>query len=217
MLEKFRNPVSGLTHLIAAMAAAVGLGLLLCLGRGSATKEVSLLIYGAALVLMFSASAAYHLIKSGPRGVRLLRKIDHSSIYLLIAGTYTPICLHYFTGFLRGGLLAIVWTMAVVGIGVKVFTLHAPRWVSAGIYLVMGWLSVMAIKEMFLVMPVGALVGIVLGGVFFTVGAVVYITRWPDLFPNRFGFHEVWHIFVILGCLSHFLVVTLYVAPRGGS
>ena len=214
MLEKFRNPVSGLTHLGAAIAAAVGLVVLLYLGHGSATKEVSLLVYGAALVLMFSASAAYHLINSSPAVILFLRKVDHSSIYLLIAGTYTPICLHFFTGFLRDGLLAIIWSMALIGIVVKLFVLHAPRWLSTGIYLLMGWLSVMAIKEMLLVMPVGALVGIVTGGIFFTLGAIVYATQWPNFFPEVFGFHEVWHIFVILGCLSHFLVVAIYVAPH---
>lgn len=214
VLEKFRNPVSGLTHLGAAIAAAVGLIVLLYLGHGSAPKEVSLLVYGAALVLMFSASAAYHLVNSRPAVIVFLRKVDHSSIYLLIAGTYTPICLHFFTGFLRGGLLSIVWAMAIVGIVLKVFVLRAPRWLSTGIYLLMGWLSVMAIKEMLLVMPAGALVGIIAGGIFFTLGAIVYATQWPNFVPEVFGFHEVWHIFVILGCLSHFLVVAIYVAPH---
>lgn len=214
MLSKLRDPVSGLTHLGAALAAAVGLAVLLLVGRGNATREVSLLVYGCSLVLMFAASATYHLVKASPQVTKLLRTLDHSAIYLLIAGTYTPICLHFFSGFWRWGMLGIIWGMAVIGISVKVFILAAPRWLSAGIYLLMGWLSLAALKEMLAAMPVGALVWLFLGGLFFTGGAVVYITKRPDPYPGRFGFHEVWHIFVILGCLCHYVLVVAFVASR---
>ena len=213
MFARLREPVSGLTHLGAAAAAAVGAAVLLYIGRGVRTKEVSLLIYGASLVLMFSSSAAYHLVSSRPQVVQLLRKLDHCAIYLLIAGTYTPLCLHFFSGFWRSGLLWIIWAMAAIGITVKVFIINAPRWVTAGVYLGMGWLSMLAIRPMLAAMPVGALVWLFLGGVFFTVGAVVYATRMPDFRPGVFGFHEVWHIFVILGCLSHFVAIAAFVAP----
>ncbi len=103
---------------------------------------------------------------------------------------------------------------ALAGIGVKLFVVKAPRGITAGVYLVMGWLAVLAIKEMLLVMPPGALAWLLVGGCFFTMGAVVYIAKRPDFFPGIFGFHEVWHIFVILGCLSHFIVVAAYVAGR---
>lgn len=214
MFRKFREPVNGLTHLGAAAVALLGLGLLLYLGRGSVTREASLLLYGSSLVLMFSASAAYHLIRSGPRAARFLRQLDHAAIYLLIAGTYTPICLHFFSGFWRWGLLAIVWLMALVGIGVKVFTINAPRWFSAAIYLVMGWLAIIGIRVILQAMPVWALVWLILGGLFFTVGAVVYMTKKPDFAPGVFGFHELWHVFVILGCLSHFILIATFVASR---
>ncbi len=213
MFEKLRDPVSGLTHLGAAIAAAVGLVVLLYLGRGNTLKEVSLLVYGISLVLMFLASALYHMIKSRPEVIQRLRKFDHSAIYLLIAGTYTPICLHFFSGFWRWGLLGIIWGMALAGIGVKLFVIKAPRWVTAGIYLLMGWLAISAIREMLQSMPVSALVWLLVGGLFFTVGAVVYITKKPDFWPGIFGFHEVWHIFVILGCLSHFILVAAFIAP----
>ncbi len=213
MFEKLRDPVSGLTHLGAAIAAAVGLVVLLYLGRGNTLKEVSLLVYGISLILMFLASALYHMIKSRPEVIQRLRKFDHSAIYLLIAGTYTPICLHFFSGFWRWGLLGIIWGMALAGIGVKLFVIKAPRWVTAGIYLLMGWLAISAIREMLQSMPVSALVWLLVGGLFFTVGAVVYITKKPDFWPGIFGFHEVWHIFVILGCLSHFILVAAFIAP----
>jgi hemolysin III len=214
VFKKFREPVNGLTHLGAAAAALFGLFLLLYLGRGSLTKQASLLLYGCSLILMFSASAAYHLINSGPRSTRFLRQLDHASIYLLIAGTYTPICLYYFSGFWRWGLLAIIWLMALVGIGVKVFTINAPRWLSVGIYLLMGWLSIMGINVILQTLPAWALIWLVLGGLFFTVGAVIYMTKKPDLVPGIFGFHELWHVFVILGCLSHFILIAAFVAPH---
>ncbi len=213
MVCRLREPVSGLTHFFGAVGALFGLIVLLFLGHDSVTKAISLTIYGLSLVLMFSASSAYHLIPGSPKVIGILRKIDHSAIYILIAGSYTPICLHFFSGFWQWGLLAIVWTMAVIGVFTKLFIINAPRWVSAGIYLVMGWLSAFAIPEMMASMPLNALYGLLMGGIFFTLGAVVYITKKPDFRPGVFGFHEVWHIFVILGCASHFAVIAIYIAP----
>lgn len=132
-----------------------------------------------------------------------MRKLDHSAIYLLIAGTYTPICLTFFTGFWRGGMLAIIWSLALIGIVVKIFVIHAPRWLTAGIYLLMGWLSIAAIRQILAALPAGGLFWPVLGGLFFTVGALIYVLKKPDPWPGVFGFHEIWHIFVILGVLSH--------------
>jgi hemolysin III len=214
MLKSLREPVSGLTHLAAAVAAAAGLGLLLLVGGDSMVKLLSLAVYGASLVLMFSASATYHLVRGTPAVVAVLRKVDHSAIYLLIAGTYTPICLHYFSGFWQWGMVAIIWALAVLGIVVKLFMMNAPRWLAAGLYLFMGWLALAAAGEILAAMSAGALLALILGGVFFTVGAAVYVTRRPDFRPGAFGFHEVWHIFVILGCLCHFALMALYVAPR---
>jgi hemolysin III len=211
--QKLRDPVSGLMHLGAAAVAALGLLLLVYLGRDSFAKQISLFVYGLSLVAMFSASATYHLVNSKPDVMKFLRKIDHSAIYFLIAGTYTPICLFFFTGFYQWGILAIVWTMAAVGITVKLFWLNAPRWITVAIYLVMGWLGILAIREMLTAMPVGAIVWLVSGGLFFTVGAVVYGLKKPDWYPGVFGFHELWHIFVILGCLCHFILIAAYIAP----
>lgn len=217
MLKKLPDPISGLMHLVAAVAAAVGLAVLLYLGWGDISKQASLLVYGVSLILMFSASTVYHLIKSKPQVDLILRKLDHSAIYLLIAGTYTPICFHFFDGFWRWGVLGIVWSMALIGIGVKLFIINAPRWVTTVVYLLMGWLAILAIKEMLLAMPTGALAWLVSGGLFFTVGAVIYVTKKPDFYPGVFGFHEFWHIFVILGCLCHFIVIAVFVAPQAAA
>jgi len=213
--QRVREPVNGLTHLVAAVVALVGLIGLVYLARDDVAKLASLGIYGLTLVLMFTASALYHLIKAGPRVTLFLRKLDHSAIYLLIAGTYTPICLHYFTGFWRFGFLAVIWFLALLGIAVKLVVIRAPRGLTAGLYLMMGWLSVAAVGEILSTMPPGALVWLLLGGFFFTAGAAIYILKKPDIFPGVFGFHEVWHIFVILGSFSHFALIWAFIAPPG--
>lgn len=217
MIKRLREPVNGLTHLGGALAAAVGLAALLVLGRGSLGRQAALLIYGLSLVLMLSASAAYHLAPAGPRLLQALRKLDHAAIYLLIAGTYTPICLHFFEGAWRWGMLITIWSMAAAGIGVKLFIVRAPRAVTAGVYLLMGWLALAGVREILSAMPVPAIVWLLAGGLFFTVGALVYITRRPDPFPGVFGFHELWHIFVLLGCLSHYILIAAFVAAGGGA
>ena len=210
---KFREPVNGLTHFFAAIAALIGTIILLVVGRGSLAREASLAVYGACLVMLFGASATYHLADFAPRGIAVLRRLDHSAIFLLIAGTYTPFCLLAFSGFWKWGLLAVIWSLAIMGIVVKNFVMSAPRWLSAGTYVVMGWLCVGAVGQMLQVLPIGALLWLVAGGVIYTLGAIVYITKILDFLPGRFGFHEVWHIFVILGALAHFISIAGYLLP----
>jgi hemolysin III len=210
MIKRLREPVNGLTHFFAAIAAVFATIVLLVLGRDSLIKVASLGTYGFSLILLFGASAAYHMVSAGQRGTAALRRLDHAAIYVLIAGTYTPLCLLAFTGFWKWGLFAIIWSIAIVGIIVKMFVMNAPRWLSAGTYVVMGWLCVGAIGQMLHVLPVAALIWLGVGGVIYTLGAVVYITRILDFVPGRFGFHEVWHIFVILGAVAHFIAVMSY-------
>jgi len=207
-----RDPVSGLTHLGAAVAAVIGLIALLIMGWGDPTKEIALLIYGVSLIMMFASSAAYHMVDLGPDVSAWLRKIDHSAIYVLIAGTYTPICVHFFSGFWSWGLLVIIWIMALAGVIVKLFVIKEPRWMRAGVYLVMGWLGILGIPEILRTMPVGAIAWLVLGGVLFTLGAVIYVMKKLDPRPGVFGFHEIWHIFVIFGCLAHYILIAAFVA-----
>lgn len=212
-LRSVREPVNGLSHLGAAIAALAGMICLLVVGRSSLGKEVSLLIYGCTLVLLFSASATYHLVRASPRVLGVLRKLDHAAIYLLIAGSYTPFCYNMFSGFWKWGLLAVVWSLALLGATMKIFFIKAPRWLSTGMYLVLGWLVVAGIQEMLIKLPVGALIWLSVGGILYTLGAVVYATKIFNFLPDKFGFHEIWHIFVILGALSHFVAIAAYVAP----
>lgn len=207
-----REPFNGISHLLAAIASLVGVIWLLVEGWDEPLRRSSLLIYGLTLFLMFASSSAYHSIAARPETMLLLKKFDHTAIYLLIAGSYTPICLHFFQGFWRWPFLVIIWALALAGVILKLFLIHTPRWVSAGLYLLLGWLSVFAIGEILQTLPAGALFWLLLGGFFFTVGSIIYITKKPDFLPNRFGFHELWHIFVILGAFSHFMLVARYIA-----
>lgn len=216
MCLRLREPINGLSHLGAALAAVAGLVLLLDLARPFPERLSGLLVYGLTLVIMFASSAAYHLVDSSPAVIESLRKLDHSAIYLLIAGTYTPLCLHFFTGFWRTGILVIVWSLALIGVGIKLLVIRAPRGLTAGVYLGMGWLSVLGIGQILRTMPGGALFWLLVGGLFYTVGAGVYVAKRPNLAPGVFGFHELWHIFVILGALSHYLAIALYVAAAPG-
>ena len=208
-----REPASGLTHFFAGIVAVVGLIALLVVGRGDIGKQISLLVYGAGLLLVFFASSAYHLVQAQPGLVQVLRKVDHSAIYVLIAGTYTAFCYNYLEGVWRWGALAVIWGLAIAGVVVKVFVIKAPRWVTAGVYVAMGWLALLIPRELMMSLPMGALVWLIVGGIVFTIGAVVYVTKRMDFAPGVFGFHEVWHIFVILGSLSHYIGVLVYVAP----
>ncbi len=217
MLNKLREPINGLTHLAAAIAAAMGLIIYLYnLGSTLPSKNMTIvfaiILYSFSLILMFSASASYHLLKATPQVIQRLRKLDHSSIYLLIAGTYTPICLHFFSGFWRIGLLSTVWTLAILGVLVTVFYINKPRWVTAAIYMVMGWLCVLGLGQMLENMPFAAFLWLLTGGLFYSIGAAIYATKKPDFFPGVFGFHELWHIFVILGAFSHFILIFKYIA-----
>ena len=207
-MQKFiREPVNSLTHWAGALLGLIGLVALLIVGWSTPAKIISLAIYGVSLIAMFSASATYHMVQAKEKVLLILRKIDHSAIYLLIAGTYTPFCVNAFDGFWKWGMLSIIWSLALVGIIVKVFYIKAPRWLNAGIYVVMGWLCVGAAGQMLATLPVWVVVWLITGGVIYTLGAVVYITKIFNFVPGVFGFHEVWHIFVMLAAAAHFVAV----------
>ncbi len=143
--------------------------------------------------------------------MQVLRKLDHSAIYVLIAGTYTPFCVLAFSGFFHWGMLAIVWSFALVGIIVKIFYVKAPRWLNAAIYVLMGWLGISAVGQVSAALPVSAILWLIVGGVIYTLGAVVYATKIFNFIPGKFGFHEVWHIFVLLAATAHFISVAILV------
>lgn len=207
LANKIRQPASGLTHLAGAASALIGQVVLLIHSGSQLVDRISLLIYGASLFGLFMASGLYHSICSTPKVIDVLRKFDHAAIYLLIAGTYTPFCLMAFHGFWKWGLLTIIWLLAVVGIITNIWMIKAPRWITAGVYVLMGWLVALAFREMLSSLALATIRWLFAGGIIYTLGAVVYSTKRLDFKPNVFGFHEVWHIFVMLGAAAHFFAV----------
>jgi hemolysin III len=211
MISKIREPFNSLSHFGGAIVAFISSTVLVLAGWGETPKNLSLIVYALSVVILFLASATYHLANVKPSILEVLRKVDHSAIYLLIAGTYTPICVNAFTGFFRWGLLSIIWIIAIGGILVKVFYVNAPRWVNAGGYVLMGWLCVSAASQMFTTLSHAALAWLIIGGLIYTLGAVGYSFKLFNFAPGKFGFHEVWHIFVLLGAAAHFIAVTLLI------
>jgi hemolysin III len=207
MLKILREPVNSLTHWAGAILALAGLIALLIVGWGTPIKVVSLIIYGVSLVFLFSASATYHMVQAKDKVLEIFQKIDHAAIFCLIAGTYTPFCLNAFTGFWKWGMLTIIWSLALIGIVMKVFIIRTPRWLNAGIYVAMGWLCVGASGQLLAAVPAWVLTWLIIGGVIYTLGAVVYSTKMFNFVPGVFGFHEVWHIFVLLAAAAHFVAV----------
>lgn len=208
-----KNPFSGFSHLFGAVLSAIGLVVLVITasGREDIYHVVSFAVYGVSMVLLYTASSVYHLVVSGENGTRVLKTLDHVMIYLLIAGTYTPYCLVPLRGPWGWSILGVVWGMAILGIFFKLFFLKAPRWVSTGIYLVMGWVCVVALYPMIKTIPAGGMYTLALGGIFYSAGAVIYARKKPDPFPGVFGFHEIWHLFVLAGSISHFISIYRYI------
>jgi len=215
LFASFKEPVNGLTHAASAVLALVGLVVLLIYSPPTWLARLALFTYGLSLVLQFVASAVYHLVKTSPERTLFLRKLDHTAIFLLIAGTYTPVCVLVFTGAWSWGMLTLIWALAVVGIVIKLAFMRAPRWLTVLIYIAMGWVGVLGIGPLFEALPPIALGWLLAGGLLYSIGAVIYVIRRPDFLPGVFGFHEVWHLFVSAAAAAHFIFVLGYVAPAG--
>lgn len=210
---RLREPVNGLTHLGGAILSIVAIVLLVGVAaeRGTAWHVWSFSIFGASLLLMYAASALYHSLPLSEAGVRALKRVDHMAIFVLIAGTYTPFCLGPLRESIGLPLLAGVWGIAALGVAFKIFWLHAPRLLSTAIYVAMGWLSVLAIKPLVAALPAAGTAWLVAGGALYTVGGLVYGFKRPNPWPRRFGFHEIWHLFVLAGSFCHFWAVYRHV------
>lgn len=212
MNSKFREPVSGLTHLAGAILSIVGTVFLIiyAASKGAPINIASVSIFGASLILLYTASSLYHLLSVSKKVILVLRKVDHVMIYVLIAGTYTPICLIGLREKFGLWLLIGIWSLAVMGIVLKLVWFNAPRWIYTSFYLIMGWLAVIAIAPLVKTIPSAGIWLLVAGGIFYTLGALIYGAKWPLRNNNIFGFHEIFHIFVMLGSLSHYFLVLEY-------
>ena len=204
-----REPVNGITHLAGGLLASVGLGVLLATAAraGRVDQLVAFGIFGFSLISMYTASALYHLLPLSPAGVARLRRVDHMSIFVLIAGTYTPFCLLALEGAWQAGLLALIWSLALCGILLKLLWMDAPRWLSVVLYLGMGWVALVAAPALFRAVPIGGMAWVLAGALAYTTGALVYGFKRPNPVPGVFGFHELWHLFVMAGSACHFWAV----------
>lgn len=201
---RIKEPVSCLTHLGGAIAALICTVALIytAVPRG-VPYVVSFTVFGVAMILLYTSSALYHMLRVSKRVSRILQRIDHTMIFSFIAGTYTPACLIALRGVWGWVILVTVWGMAAAGLFMKLFWLTAPRLLSTLVYLIMGWVAVVAIVPLFKALSTAAFILLLLGGVSYTIGAVIYALKRPKLFPRYFGFHEVFHIFVLLGSTFH--------------
>ena len=210
---KIREPFNGLSHLIGAVLGIAALVVLVCLARGKPWHLSAFAIYGATLILLYLASTLYHSLPVSERGVQRLRMFDRVGIYLLIAGTYTPICLVPLRGGWGWSLLGVVWGLALFGSLCELVWRTAPRWVGLGLYVVMGWLVILAVGPLMRTLTGAGLDWLLAGGLVYSVGAVIYATDRPRLWPGVFDAHDLWHVLVLSGSVCHFVVMVRFVAP----
>ena len=209
------RPWSAITHGAGAALALAGTALLLA--RSAAMGKWLCFglfaVYGLSMVCLYTASTLYHCLRTSVPGRLMLRKYDHCSIYLLIAGSYTPLCLTVLRN--SGGvpLVIAVWTLAAAGMVLTIAKLSIPRWLSSVIYLIMGWLAIFAILPIYRALPPEGFFWLLAGGVLYSVGGVLYAVKWPGRDNPRFGCHEIFHVFILLGSICHFVLMYAVVLP----
>lgn len=208
-----RDPYSALTHFIGFVLSVIALGILLIKGgydQMPLVNQIGVTVFAASSILLYGASTSYHTFDVREPFGKLLKKIDHLSIFVLIAGTYTPyalIALDQKTGLF---LLLEVWGIAFVGMIFKLFWVTCPKWVSSVIYIAMGWVCLTVFPQLLSALSTGAFVWTLLGGIFYTIGGVLYSMPCKKLEGKPFGMHEIFHCFVLAGSFCFFMVMLLY-------
>lgn len=216
-MAKVRDLVSGLTHCIGAALSLVGLVLLIVFSAiyGNAYHIVSFTIFGVGLFLLYLFSTLYHWLNISEKGITVFRKFDHIMIYILIAASYTPICLVPLRGPWGWTIFGIIWGLAVLGTILTAVWIKAPRFITTTIYLIMGWAVVIAAYPLIQVFKeannFGSLIWLLAGGIFYTIGGIIYGLKVPKTKWKGFGFHEIFHIFVMLGSACHYWFILRYV------
>lgn len=212
----FLEPLSTLTHLVGAVAALIGLVVLLVLSQNDPPKMISMFVYGSSMVVLYVASSLLHGVKIEEEKRMWLNRLDHMAIFLVIAGTYTPIAYNLFSDAWRWGVLVTVWLVAAVGMAYKLFSIKIHGFLNSSIYLILGWGSAMPLvfaSNLVGLVPWQGFFLLLLGGLVYTIGFVIYYLERPDPWPDVFGHHEIWHLCVMAGSLSHFLFIFFYVIP----
>jgi hemolysin III len=181
----------------------------------SAAARVAAVIYGAGLIALFSASALYHRWPGDPRWKPWLRRLDHSTIYVFIAASYTPVALLVLDGTIQTVVLISVWAGAAAGVTLSLVWITAPRWLQAACYLALGWVSVVALPQLADRAGMAPFALLAAGGLLYSLGAMVYALQRPNVWPRTYGFHEVFHTLVIAAALTHFIAMAGWVVPSG--
>lgn len=211
-----REPGSAITHFIAMMMAVFATVPLLVKAGIQSGWEIflAMAIFMGSMILLYGASATYHSVDLTGRSLRVFRKLDHMMIFVLIAGSYTPVCLIVLGGKLGYTLLALVWGIAAVGMLVKACWITCPKWFSSVIYIAMGWVCVLVFGPLLKTLSAPAFLWLLAGGIIYTVGGVIYALKLPIFNAKHkfFGSHEVFHLFVMGGSICHFIFMYLYVA-----
>ncbi|MEJ7789671.1 MAG: hemolysin III family protein [Thermoleophilaceae bacterium] len=203
----------GVSHQWACLVS-IGLGIALVISAPPGRATFAALVYALSVVTLFATSATYHRVNwRRPNARRWMRRLDHSAIFLLIAGSYTPFALLALDGTLADVILVIVWSGALGGILLKILWIDAPNWVAALIYVGLGWVAVAAAPGMVSAIGITASSMVGVGGVLYTIGAVVYARRRPDPVPTVFGYHEVFHVLVIVAAALQYAVIAFWVLP----
>jgi len=203
---------SAFTHLGGAIFGVVGTALLLNTKNSNGITLAAFLIFGISMILMYSTSTIYHFIdRSKQKAKLIMRKLDHIMIFVFVAGSYTPICLLILNNSIGYKLLTLVWSITLVGAFIKLCWITAPNWVSSLLYISMSWLAVLVLSPLASKMPAGGMYWLVAGGIFYTIGGVIYGLKRPNINKTYFGFHELFHIFVLAGSLCHYVMMYFYV------
>ena len=210
---KIKEPFSAVSHAIGAVLAILALILLIreSIDPIKPWHIAAFSVFGSGMFLLYTASAIYHWLPVDPKYVKWLQTMDHAMIHVLIASTYTPVCLIPLRGVWGWSLFGVIWSLTIFGILLKIFWKNLPDWFSLTFYIFMGWLSVIAIFPMIQTLQVGALVWIFIGGFFYTFGAIIHGLNKPNPIPNVVGAHEIFHLFVLFGSASHFWVMYNYI------
>ena len=195
------------SHLLGAVAALAGYIVLLLISCGSVTNVVLSSIYGFGAIFVFTCSTAYHGQKAGEDERNPWRKLDHIAIFFMIAGTYTPISYIYMDGWWRWGVIGAQWLLVILGLVFKLVYIHGPRWLTTVIYVVMGWILIIPLNQLLVTMPLNSLMLLLGGGIAYTLGALIYALKKPNPLPGVFGFHEIFHLLVLLGAVLHYMVI----------
>lgn len=204
----------GVTHAYAFFVAVIAAALLIVLTPGGAPRMAAT-VYGVGLCALFGGSGLYHRWRWNPRWRPVLRRVDHSTIYLFIAASYTPVGWLVLSGTTQWIVLITVWSGALAGVTISVAWINAPRFVCAICYVALGWVAVVAFPQMHAELPTVAIVLMGTGGVLYTIGAVIYALGRPNPWPKVFGFHEIFHVFVILAAITHFVAMAGWIVPSG--